>query len=64
MMDRNLRQEAESYIHKRAIITGYKNLNSPNLKRATEFTIANLYWYFRDKEKGVSEIESQPQFGI
>jgi hypothetical protein len=64
MMDRNLRQEAESYIHDRAIITGYRNLNLPNLKRATEFTVANLYWYFKDKERGVSEIESQPQFGI
>jgi hypothetical protein len=64
MMDRNLRQEAESYIRDRAIVTGYKSLNLSNLKHATEFAIANLYWYFKAREIGFSEIDPQPLFRI
>jgi hypothetical protein len=50
MMDRKLRHSAESYIHDRAIIAGYKNLNSSNLQHVTEFAVANLYWYFKERE--------------
>ena len=52
MMDLDRRRLAESYIHDRAIIAGYKNLNSSNLQHATEFAVANLYWYYKDREIG------------
>jgi hypothetical protein len=50
MMNLDRRRSAESYIHERSIIEGYKNLNSNNLQHATEFAVANFYWYFKDKD--------------
>lgn len=52
MMDHNKRRYAELYIKEQAHLLGYETIAS-NLHRASEFALANLYWYckLRDDTK-------------
>lgn len=47
MMDESSRKEAEKYISQEASLAGHKTFNLENLQKASDFTVANLYWYFR-----------------
>lgn len=51
MMSSKLRQEYEVYVSNRAYDSGHKTLNSSNLEQASNLSIANLYWYFKTREK-------------
>lgn len=41
-----VRREREAYISEQAAKTGYKTLVPTNLQKASDLTVANLYWYF------------------
>jgi hypothetical protein len=45
-----LRRGHESYISQQAPASGYKALAPSNWQAVPDFTVANLYWYFKDKE--------------
>lgn len=51
MLKPDLRQERESYISQQAIALGYKALAPANWQEIPDLTVANLYYYFRDKHK-------------
>ncbi|WP_013320901.1 hypothetical protein [Gloeothece verrucosa] len=51
----HLRFEYESYIHQQAEKRGYTALIPSSLKQASELTIANLYWYFKDLQRMESQ---------
>jgi hypothetical protein len=51
MLKPDLRQERESYISQQAIALGYKGLAPSNWQEIPDLTVANLYYYFRDKHK-------------
>mgnify|MGYP000636360555 CR=1 FL=1 len=42
-----LRREYESYISKKAATAGYKTLVTSNLEKASNMTVANLFYYFK-----------------
>jgi hypothetical protein len=50
IMKPDLRREHESYISQQAPASGYKALAPSNWQAVPDFTVANLYWYFKDKE--------------
>lgn len=54
MLKPDLRQERESYISQQAIALGYKALAPSNWQEIPDLTVANLYYYFRDKHKVVA----------
>lgn len=57
MMKPSLRQEFSSYISQQSTLAGYKTLITANLQKASDLTIANLYWYFKvrdEKEEAVT----------
>ncbi len=45
----DLRRGYESYISEQATASGYKALAPSNWQEIPDFTVANLYWYFKDK---------------
>jgi hypothetical protein len=47
MLKPNLRQGHESYISQQATASGYKALAPSNWQEIPDFTVANLYWYFK-----------------
>lgn len=61
MMEPGLRQDYESYISQQATIAGSRTLIPSNLKQASNLAVANLYWYFKVRDK--SEDETQGQSG-
>jgi len=54
------RQDYENYIIKQGEIAGHKSLVSSNLEKASDFAIANLFYYFRvrDESEDESELDS------
>ena len=57
-MQPDLRREYASYISQQAAFAGYKTLVPSNLQQASDLALANLYWYFkvRDKSEELNEI--------
>lgn len=51
LINPNLRKQAEIYVSENADDFGYKTLNSANLEKTSNLTVANLYWYFKVREK-------------
>ena len=51
MMKPELRRESESYISQQAAIAGYKTLVASNLQQASDLAVANLYWYFKNRDE-------------
>ncbi|WP_235018625.1 hypothetical protein [Tolypothrix sp. NIES-4075] len=49
MLKSDLRQGHESYISQQATASGYKALAPSNWQEIPDFTVANLYWYFKHK---------------
>jgi len=49
------RQEYEDYIIKQGEIAGHKSLVSSNLEKASDFAIANLFYYFRVRDESEDE---------
>jgi len=56
MMKPDLRRESESYISQQAVIAGHKALVPSNLQQASDLAVANLYWYFKVKDKSEEEL--------
>jgi hypothetical protein len=54
MLKPDLRQGHESYISQQATASGYKALAPSNWQEIPNFTVANLYWYFKDKQQAVA----------
>jgi acyl carrier protein len=54
------RPEYENYIIKQGKIAGHKSLVSSNLAKVSNFAVANLFYYFRvrDKSENESELDS------
>jgi acyl carrier protein len=54
------RPEYENYITKQGEIAGHKSLVLSNLEKASNFAVANLFYYFRvrDKSEDESELDS------
>ncbi len=59
MFKSELRQEYENYITQQAAIAHHQSLVSSNIEKASNLTVANLYWYFKIRDK--SEDESREQ---
>ena len=51
MLDRQRREDYESYIIKQGEIAGHKSLVLSNLEKASDLAVANLFWYFRVRER-------------
>lgn len=51
MIKPELRRESESYISQQAAIAGYKTLVPSNLQQASDLAVANLYWYFKNRDE-------------
>ena len=51
MLKPDLRRGHESYISQQAIASGYKALAPSNWQEIPDLTVANLYWYFKDKQE-------------
>jgi acyl carrier protein len=51
------RPEYENYIIKQGEIAGHKSLVSSNLQKASDFAVANLFYYFRVRDKSEDELE-------
>jgi hypothetical protein len=51
MIQPELRQKYESYITQEATNSGYNGLVPGNWQEIADLTLANLYWYFQDKNK-------------
>lgn len=58
LMSSDLRKEAEIYVSENANNFGYRTLNSANLEKASNLTVANLYWYFKVREES-EEVEEE-----
>ncbi len=50
MIKPDLRRSHESYLSQQAIVSGYNALARSNWQVIPDLTLANLYWYFKDKE--------------
>jgi hypothetical protein len=50
MIKPDLRRNHESYLSKQATVSGYNALARSNWQVIPDLTLANLYWYFKDKE--------------
>jgi hypothetical protein len=57
LFDYKLRQEYELYINQQAANAGYKTLVPPNLEQASDLAVANLYYYFKIKDKSEETLE-------
>ena len=56
MMNPDLRGESELYVSQQAAIAGHKTLVPSNLQQASDLAVANLYWYFKVREKSEEEV--------
>ena len=50
-----LRREYTSYITQQALMAGYKTLVPSNLEKASNLTVANLYYYFQARDESAPE---------
>ena len=57
MLDRQRREEYEGYIIEQGEIAGHKSLVSSNLEKASDLAVANLFYYFRVRDKSEEELE-------
>ncbi|MDY7023509.1 MAG: hypothetical protein SWJ54_19500 [Cyanobacteriota bacterium] len=57
LMKPQLRKESEIYVSQQAETEGFKTINASNLQKASNMTVANLYWYFKVRE----ETEDEPE---
>lgn len=55
----DLRREHESYISQQAVAFGYKALAPSNWQEVPDLTVANLYWYFKNKKNKQEAILSK-----
>ena len=51
MIEPDLRREHESYISQQATASGLKALAPSTWEAIPDLTVANLYWYFKDKQQ-------------
>ena len=51
MLKPDLRRGHESYVSQQATACGYKALAPSNWQEISDLTVANLYWYFQDKQE-------------
>lgn len=56
LMEPEKRKQSESYISQESVKAGYKTLGLSNLQTASNMTIANLYYYFKIRDKSPTEI--------
>ena len=57
MLDRQRREDYESYIIKQGEIAGHKSLVLSNLEKASDLAVANLFYYFRIGDESEDESE-------
>ncbi|RCJ41400.1 hypothetical protein A6769_00290 [Nostoc punctiforme NIES-2108] len=57
LFEPELRREYEFYISEQAGITGYKTLVTSNLQQASDLTVGNLYYYFKNRDESKDETE-------
>lgn len=57
MLDRQRRENYEDYIIKQGQIAGHKSLVASNLEKASDFAVANLFYYFRVRDESEEELE-------
>lgn len=57
LFDSELRQQSELYINQQAANVGYKTLVPSNLEQASDLAVANLYYYFKIKDKSEEILE-------
>ena len=57
MLDRQRREDYESYIIKQGEIAGHKSLVLSNLEKASDLAVANLFYYFRIRDESEDESE-------
>ncbi len=62
MLDRQQRQDYEDYIIEQGKIAAHKSLVASNLEKASDLAVANLFYYFRvrDKSEDESELANTP----
>lgn len=60
LFDYELRQEYELYINHQSINAGYKTFVPYNLEKASDLTVANLYYYFKVRDESEDETEELP----
>ncbi|WP_178381611.1 hypothetical protein [[Phormidium ambiguum] IAM M-71] len=58
MMQPELRQQYELYVSQQSAIAQHKTLTQPNLQQASNLAVANLYWYFKHREKTPAEVSA------
>ncbi len=56
LMKPEFRKQFESYISQQLVKADYKTLGLSNLQTASNMTIANLYYYFKTRDKSATEI--------
>jgi hypothetical protein len=59
LFDTDARQNAEGYIDGRAQLEDLAALNPQNLCKASPLTIANLYWYFSERDESLVEDKTE-----
>ncbi|MEG4319881.1 MULTISPECIES: hypothetical protein [unclassified Microcoleus] len=59
MLDPQRRENYEDYIIEQGHIAGHKSLVSSNLEKASDFAVANLFYYFRVRDKSEESEESE-----
>ena len=59
LMEPELRREYESYISEKAAAFGYKTLVPSNLEKASNMTVANLFYYLQFGEESEEELEEK-----
>ncbi|MEB3218871.1 MAG: hypothetical protein VKN72_21900 [Nostocales cyanobacterium 94392] len=56
MFNPDLRKQYENYVNQQANVAGYKTLVPRNLQQASDLTVANLYYYFKVRDKAVETV--------
>ncbi len=51
MLDPQQREDYEDYIIEQGEIAGHKSLVSSNLEKASNLAVANLFYYFKVRDK-------------
>jgi len=59
MLDPQQRKEHENYIIEQGEIAGHKSLVASNLEKASDFAVANLFYYFRVRDESEESEESE-----
>ncbi len=54
MLKPDLRRGHEAYVSQQATASGYKALAPSNWQGIPDLTVANLYWYFKDKQEALA----------